>query len=127
MSEETTMLAADAANRQVEAKTDDVTVKREDGKVSAKTSNVSSSNKITVQQNQADEGSGSEANTGDVNIAQNSSSSCKNPRLLDSLNDETSDESLTFTTTGDKFRVTYDVNFDTDGDNFRIEIDRNGT
>jgi hypothetical protein len=72
--EETTLLAADAANRQVEAETDNVSVEREDGKVSAKTSNVSTSNEtsnqqssLTVQQNQADEGSGSQAASNNVN------------------------------------------------------------
>jgi hypothetical protein len=133
-SEETSMMAADAANRQVDAETDNVSVEVGNGKVSAKTDNVSTSNEtssqqssVTVQQNQADEGSGSEANTGDVNIAQNSSSSCKNPSRLDSIDDATRDASFSFNTTGNKFRVTYDVTFDTDGDSFRIEINRNGT
>ena len=80
MSEETTLLAADAQDNQVEAETDNVSVEREDGKVSAKTSNVSTSNEassqqssLTVQQNQADEGSGSQAESDDVNADRTSS------------------------------------------------------
>jgi len=74
MSEETTLLAADAEDNQVEAETDNVSVEREDGKVSAQTSDVSTSNEtssqqssLTVQQDQADEGSGSQAESADVN------------------------------------------------------------
>jgi hypothetical protein len=73
-SEETTMMAADADDPQVDAETDNVSVEVDNGKVSAKTSDVSTSNEtssqqssLTVQQNQADEGSGSRASTGDVN------------------------------------------------------------
>jgi hypothetical protein len=80
MSEETTLLAADAEDNQVEAETDNVSVEREDGKVSAKTSDVSTSNEtssqqssLTVQQDQADEGSGSQAESDDVNTDRTSS------------------------------------------------------
>jgi hypothetical protein len=77
--EETTALAADAADRKVEAKTDNVSVEVDNGKVSAKTSNASTSNKttsqqssLTVQQNQTDEGSRSQVSPGDVNIGASS-------------------------------------------------------
>jgi Tfp pilus assembly protein FimT len=73
--EETTVLAADPANMKVEAKTDNVSVKVDNSKVSVSTDDNSSSKKgtsqqssVTVQQNQTDEGSGSRASTGDVNI-----------------------------------------------------------
>jgi hypothetical protein len=67
--EETTVLAADAANRKVEAKTDNVSVKVDNGKVSVSTDDgTSQQSSVTVQQNQTDEGSGSRASTGDVNI-----------------------------------------------------------
>src|SRR5215207_2648146 len=98
--EDTTVIAGDAANRKVEAKTSNVSVEVDNGKVEAKTSNTSvevdngkvsvktgngpssgnttsQQSSLTVSQNQADEGSGSQANTGDVNIAQNSAE-CKN-------------------------------------------------
>src|SRR5215213_435845 len=75
--EETTALAADAANRKVEAKTSNTSVEVDNGKVSVKTGNGSSSgnttsqqSSLTVQQNQTDEGSGSRVSTGDVNINQ---------------------------------------------------------
>src|SRR5215208_2149679 len=73
--EETTVLAADPANMNVEAKTDNVSVKVDNGEVSVSTDDSSSSDdgtgqqsSLTVQQNQTDEGSGSRASTGDVNI-----------------------------------------------------------
>jgi Tfp pilus assembly protein FimT len=73
--EETTVLAADAADRKVEAKTDNVSVEVDDGEVSVSTDDGSSSDdgtsqqsSLTVSQNQADEGSGSQVSTGDVNI-----------------------------------------------------------
>jgi hypothetical protein len=73
--EETTVLAADAADRKVEAETDNTSVEVDDGEVSVSTDEGSSSNKgtsqqssLTVQQNQTDEGSGSRVSTGDVNI-----------------------------------------------------------
>ena len=75
--EETTVLAADAADRKVEAETDNVSVKVDNGEVSVSTDDGSSSDdgtsqqsSLTVQQNQTDEGSGSRASTGDVNINQ---------------------------------------------------------
>src|SRR5215207_1318868 len=75
--EETPVLAADAADRRVEAETDNVSVKVDNGEVSVSTDDGSSSDdgtsqqsSLTVQQNQADEGSGSRASTGDVNINQ---------------------------------------------------------
>jgi hypothetical protein len=73
--EETTVLAADAADRKVEAETDNVSAEVDNGKVSVSTDDGSSSDdgtgqqsSLTVQQNQTDEGSGSRASTGDVNI-----------------------------------------------------------
>jgi hypothetical protein len=73
--EETTVLAADAADRKVEAETSNTSVKVDNGKVSVSTDDGSSSDdgtsqqsSLTVQQNQTDEGSGSRASTGDVNI-----------------------------------------------------------
>src|SRR5215203_5561660 len=75
--EETPVLAADAADRKVEAETDNVSVKVDNGEVSVSTDDGSSSDdgtgqqsSLTVQQNQTDEGSGSRASTGDVNINQ---------------------------------------------------------
>src|SRR5919107_1045436 len=73
--EEATMLADDAADSKVEAETDNVSVKVDNGKVSVSTDDGSSSDdgtgqqsSMTVQQNQTDEGSGSRVSTGDVNI-----------------------------------------------------------
>src|SRR5215208_4410754 len=73
--EDTTVLAVDAADRKVEAETDNVSVKVDNGEVSVSTDDGSSSDdgtgqqsSLTVQQNQTDEGSGSRASTGDVNI-----------------------------------------------------------
>src|SRR5215204_5851795 len=75
--EVTTVLAADAADRKVEAETDNVSVKVDNGEISVSTDDGSSSDdgtsqqsSLTVQQNQTDEGSGSRASTGDVNINQ---------------------------------------------------------
>jgi hypothetical protein len=114
--EETTVLAADAANRKVEAETDNVSVEVDNGKVSVNTSNGSSSNKgtsqqssVTVQQNQTDEGSGSRASTGDVNIgATQTSTGCQNPRNV-----------LTFS--GTKDRLPTD-SFQINGDHFRLQF-----
>src|SRR5829696_6214664 len=122
--EETTVLAADAADRKVEAETDNVSVKVDNGEVSVSTDDGSSSDdgtsqqsSLTMQQNQATAGRGSQATTGDVNTVQNSHSSCKNQDEVGDLDERepggTSNETLTFTTTGDKFRVSYDVDFDT--------------
>src|SRR5215213_8531719 len=67
--EETTVLAADAADMKVEAETDNTSVEVDNGKVSVSTDNgTSQQSSLTVQQNQTDEGSGSRASTGDVNI-----------------------------------------------------------
>src|SRR5215217_7953490 len=142
--EETTALAADAANRKVEAKTSNVSVEVDNGKVEAKTSNTSvevnngkvsvktgngsssgnatsQQSSLTVQQTQTTEGRGSRAASNDVNTSQNSSSSCKNPSRLDSINDATESDSLNFDPTGNKFRVSYTVNFDHSG-KFTIDI-----
>src|SRR5215204_1043733 len=118
--EVTTVLAADAADRKVEAETDNVSVKVDNGEVSVSTDDGSSSDdgtsqqsSLTMQQNQATAGRGSQATTGDLNTAQNSHSSCKNQDEVGDLDDRTSNKTLTFTTTGDKFRVSYDEHFDT--------------
>jgi hypothetical protein len=75
--EETTVLAADAADKKVEAETSNTSVEVDNGKVSVSTDDGSSSDdgtsqqsSMTVQQNQTDEGSGSRASTGDVNVNQ---------------------------------------------------------
>ena len=80
--EETTVLAADAADRKVEAETDNVSVEVDNGEVSVSTDDGSSSDdgtsqqsSMTVQQNQATEGTGSRASTGDVNIGASQTSS----------------------------------------------------
>src|SRR5215203_1986442 len=94
--EETTVLAADAAKRKVEAKTDNVSVKVDNGEVSVSTDDGSSSDdgtsqqsSVTVQQNQATDGTGSRASTGDVNIgaSQTSNSSCQNRHEVASLDE----------------------------------------
>src|SRR5829696_4733767 len=130
--EETTVLAADAADRKVEAETDNVSVKVDNGKVEAKTSNTSvevdngevsvstddgsssgdgtgQQSSLTVQQNQTDEGSGSRASTGDVNIgATRTSTRCQNSR----------DDVKTFSGTKDRLPS---GTFRIDGDHFRIQ------
>jgi hypothetical protein len=128
--EVTTVLAADAADRKVEAETDNVSVKVDNGEVSVSTDDGSSSDdgtsqqsSLTVQQTQTDEGSGSRASTGDVNIIQTSSSSCQNRTQVASL-DQDGDGSDTFSTEGKKFRVSYSVNFPSNPNNptFTISI-----
>jgi hypothetical protein len=135
--EETTVLAADAADRKVEAETDNVSVEVDNGKVSVSTDDGSSSDdgtsqqsSVTVQQNQATDGTGSRASTGDVNIgaSQTSSSSCQNRVQVVSLDNTDGDgsDSRTFSTQGKKFRVSYSVNFQNDRNNnnqFTIRID----
>src|SRR5215208_2551774 len=71
--EDTTVLAVDAADRKVEAETDNVSVKVDNGEVSVGTDDGSSSgdgtgqqSSLTVQQTQTDEGSGSQVSAGDV-------------------------------------------------------------
>jgi hypothetical protein len=126
--EETTVQVNDAAKAGVEATTSNVSAETGNGSSSGNTGSQQSSD-VTVSQAQTTEGTQSKAVTGDLNITQNSSSSCKNPDELGSLDNETSDDSLSFTSTGDKFRVSYDVDFDINGNSneFRIEIRRNGT
>src|SRR5829696_5186405 len=114
--EETTVLAADAADRKVEAETDNVSVKVDNGEVSVSTDDGSSSDdgtsqqsSLTVQQNQTDEGSGSRASTGDVNIgATRTSTRCQNSR----------DDVKTFSGTKDRLPS---GTFRIDGDHFRIQ------
>jgi hypothetical protein len=125
--EETSPQANDAAKAGVEAATSNVSAETGNGSSSSNTGSQQSSD-VTVSQSQTDEGSQSQAVTGDLNISQNSSSSCNNPTQLDRITDP--DKSLSFTTKGDKFRVSYNVTFDTNNpnnDQFRIVIDRNGT
>jgi hypothetical protein len=135
--EETTVLSADAADRKVEAETDNVSVEVDNGEVSVSTDDGSSSDdgtsqqsSMTVQQNQATDGTGSRASTGDVNIgaSQTSSSSCQNRHEVASLDELDEGDTLDFRTQGNKFRVSYDVFFDSNASNrrFRIEIRRNG-
>jgi hypothetical protein len=98
--EETTVLAADAADRKVEAETSNTSVKVDNGKVSVSTDDGSSSDdgtsqqsSMTVQQNQTDEGSGSRASTGDVNIGatRNNSSARVEVDVLDNNGNRTGD------------------------------------
>jgi hypothetical protein len=99
--EETTVLAADAADMKVEAETDNTSVKVDNGKVSVSTDDGSSSDdgtgqqsSMTVQQNQTDEGSGSRASTGDVNIGatrRNNSSARVEVDVLDEDGNRTGD------------------------------------
>jgi hypothetical protein len=95
------VLAADAADRKVEAETDNTSVEVDDGEVSVSTDGGSSSNKgtsqqssLTVQQNQTDEGSGSRVSTGDVNIGatrRNNSSARVEVDVLDEDGNRTGD------------------------------------
>jgi hypothetical protein len=135
--EETTFLSADAADRKVEAETDNVSVEVDNGEVSVSTDDGSSSDdgtsqqsSMTMQQNQATDGTGSRASTGDVNIgaSQTSSSSCQNRHEVASLDELDEGDTINFRTQGNKFRVSYDVFFDSNASNrrFRIEIRRNG-
>src|SRR5918995_6670998 len=130
--EETTALAADAANGKVEAKTSNTSVKVQNGKVEAKTSNTSvevdngkvsvktgnssssgnttsQQSSLTVQQNQTDEGSGSQVSTGDVNIgATRTSTSCQNSRDVKTFSGTNNRlPSDTFRIDGDHFRMRY--------------------
>ena len=99
--EETTVLSADAADRKVEAETDNVSVEVDNGEVSVSTDDGSSSDdgtsqqsSLTVQQNQTDEGSGSRASTGDVNIGatrRNNSSARVEVDVLDEDGNRTGD------------------------------------
>jgi hypothetical protein len=99
--EETTVLAADAADRKVEAETSNTSVEVDNGKVSVSTDDGSSSDdgtsqqsSLTVQQNQTDEGSGSRASTGDVNIGatrRNNSSARVEVDVLDNNGNRTGD------------------------------------
>src|SRR5215208_7225472 len=109
--EETTALAADAANRKVEAKTSNTSVKVDNGKVEAKTSNTSvevdngkvsvktangsssgnttsQQSSLTVQQTQTHEGRRSQVAAGNLNTAQNSNSSCQNQPQVASLDED---------------------------------------
>jgi hypothetical protein len=129
--EETTVLSADAADRKVEAETDNVSVEVDNGEVSVSTDDgTSQQSSMTVQQNQATDGTGSRASTGDVNIgaSQTSSSSCQNRHEVASLDELDEGDTINFRTQGNKFRVSYDVFFDSNASNrrFRIEIRRNG-
>jgi hypothetical protein len=100
--EETTVLDADAADMKVEAETDNTSVKVDkDGEISVSTDDGSSSDdgtsqqsSVTVQQNQTDEGSGSRASTGDVNIGatrRNNSSARVEVDVLDEDGNRTGD------------------------------------
>src|SRR5215213_3261260 len=87
--EETTALAADAANRKVEAKTSNTSVEVDNGKVEAKTGNGSSSgnttsqqSSLTVQQTQTHEGRRSQVSTGDVNISATGCNDAKNVKTF---------------------------------------------
>jgi hypothetical protein len=129
--EETTVLSADAADRKVEAETDNVSVEVDNGEVSVSTDDgTSQQSSMTVQQNQATDGTGSRASTGDVNIgaSQTSSSSCQNRHEVASLDELDEGDTIDFRTQGNKFEVSYDVFFDSNASNrrFRIEIRRNG-
>jgi hypothetical protein len=135
--EETTVLADDAADKKVEAETDNVSVKVDNGKVSVSTDDGSSSDdgtgqqsSVTVQQNQATDGTGSRASTGDVNIgaSQTSNSSCQNRHEVANLDEFDEGDTVQFHTQGSKFEVFYDVFFDSNASDkrFRIEIRRNG-
>ena len=135
--EETTVLADDAADKKVEAETDTVSVNVDNGKVSVSTDDGSSSDdgtgqqsSVTVQQNQATDGTGSRASTGDVNIgaSQTSNSSCQNRHEVANLDEFDEGDTVQFHTQGNKFEVFYDVFFDSNASDkrFRIEIRRNG-
>src|SRR5215204_2018973 len=133
--EETTVLAADAADRKVEAETDNVSVKVDNGEVSVSTDDGSSSDdgtgqqsSLTVQQNQTDEGSGSRASTGDVNIgATRTSTRCQNSRDVKTFSG-TNDRlpSATFRIDGDHFRMRYTTSPSpggTDPSNVSVKVD----
>jgi hypothetical protein len=85
---------------------------------------------MTVQQNQATDGTGSRASTGDVNIgaSQTSNSNCQNRHEVANLDEFDEGDTVQFHTQGNKFEVFYDVFFDSNASDkrFRIEIRRNG-
>jgi hypothetical protein len=129
---ETTVLAADAADRKVEAETDNTSVEVDNGEVSVSTDNGSSSDdgtsqqsSLTVQQNQTDEGSQSKVSTGDVNIgATQNSSGCQNSRNVKTFsgtNDRLPTDS--FRIDGDHFRLRYTTDRDGNGTPVRVEVD----
>jgi hypothetical protein len=129
--EETSLQANDAAKAGVEATTSNVSAETGNGSSSSNAGSQQSSD-VTVSQAQAGEGTQSQAVTGDLNISQNSSSSCQNPQQVGSIDDQDSNDSLSFNTRGNKFRVSYTVDFDSNSNSneFRIEIKRdnaNGT
>src|SRR5829696_3901969 len=126
--EETTVLAADAADRKVEAETDNVSVKVDNGEVSVSTDDGSSSDdgtsqqsSLTVQQTQTDEGSQSQAASGDLNATRNSS--CQNPRGVRSVGPTKDNTVTTFKVEGRTFRVTYDVTLDDRNNTVNIDIE----
>src|SRR5215211_7978737 len=123
--EETTLRLNDAAKTGVEATTSNVSAETGNGSSSSNTGSQQSSD-VTVSQAQAGEGTQSQAVTGDLNITQNSGSSCQNPQQVGRIDDQDSDDSLSFNTRGNKFRVSYTVDFDLNSasNEFRIEIKR---
>jgi hypothetical protein len=125
---ETTVRANDAATAGVEATTSNVSAETGNGSASGKTGSQQSS-KLTVSQAQTGEGTRSQAASDDLNTAQNSSSSCKNPKEVGRIDESDADGLLSFTTTGEKFRVSYDVTFNPNAPEdkkFSIVIRRNG-
>jgi hypothetical protein len=131
--EETTVLAADAADMKVEAETDNTSVKVDkDGEVSVSTDDGSSSDdgtsqqsSVTVQQNQTDEGSGSRASTGDVNIgASQNSSGCQNSRNVKTFSGTRNQlPTDSFRIDGDHFRLRYTTDRARSGTPVRVKVD----
>jgi hypothetical protein len=123
--EETTVQVNDAAKAGVEATTSNVSAETGNGSSSGNTGSQQSSD-VTVSQAQATEGTQSKAVTGDLTITQNSSSSCQNPHQVGRIEDQNSDDSLSFDTRGNKFRVSYTVDFNSNSasNEFRIEVER---
>src|SRR5215217_261576 len=126
--EETTALAADAANRKVEAKTSNTSVKVDNGKVEAKTSNTSvevdngkvsvktgngsssgnttsQQSSLTVQQTQTHEGRRSQVSTGDVNISATGCNDAKNVKTFKGTTNKKPTDS--FRIDGNHFRLRY--------------------
>jgi hypothetical protein len=110
--EETTALAADAANRKVEAKTSNTSVEVDNGKVSVKTGNGSSSgnttsqqSSLTVQQTQTHEGRRSQVSTGDVNISATGCNDAKNVKTFKGTTNKKPTDS--FRIDGNHFRLRY--------------------
>jgi hypothetical protein len=126
--EETTALAADAANRKVEAKTSNVSVEVDNGKVEAKTSNTSvevdngkvsvktgngsssgnttsQQSSLTVQQTQTHEGRRSQVSTGDVNISATGCNDAKNVKTFKGTTNKKPTDS--FRIDGNHFRLRY--------------------